>query len=379
MKKYFLLVMMMPFSVCAFKATDNHLLIEKDSILPDDSSFVEKLEPDQYPKMSNCNDANGTIESFKKCFVSYINENVQNVENLEGRVYLVFKINVEGKVEKLRIQSNHNALAEEGERLLRQMPSFIPAQKAGNPIDFIYSIPLTFKKLKVLKEEKYIPDPDVQARWENCESMKDKNKSLGECIQSFMFKRIKLEGDETKTVYMSLKIDSDGNSAVEGIEGEDEALAREVFQKSREFPKFIPAQKNGKPVGSINLIPITFNKKEMHESFNFFPDVYPQLKSCSTQSFTLESFQKCLNEHVQRNFEYPELAAKYNIQGTVSVVFRVKEDKSIQILAALGDETYMLRDEAIRIIKKLSVKAPAMKNGKPTVWIFVYPINFKLR
>ncbi|MFK8270631.1 energy transducer TonB [Capnocytophaga stomatis] len=379
MKKYFLLVVtMMSFSVYAFKATESYFSIEKDSVLPDNSLAIEKVEPDEYPKMSNCQDANGTIEGFKKCLVAYFKENVQNAENLEGRVYLVFKVNADGKIEKVRIHSNQNALIEEGERLLKQMPLFVPAQKAGNPIEFTYTMPLTFKREKALKQEKYFSNPDVEAKWESCESAEDENKSLGKCIRKFMFERIATEDDgEEKSVYMLLKIDSDGNSMVEGIEGEDEALAREVYQKSREFPKFIPARKNGKLVGSINLVPIIFNKKETYDS-STPPDVYPQIKSCKDSFFTFGSFQKCLNEHVQRNFQYPELAAKYNIQRTVYVVFKIKEDKSVQILAALGDETQILRNEAIRIIKKLSVKAPAMKDGKPTFLVFIYPINFKL-
>ncbi|MFK8302615.1 energy transducer TonB [Capnocytophaga stomatis] len=123
MKKYFLLVVtMMSFSVYAFKATESYFSIEKDSVLPDNSLAIEKVEPDEYPKMSNCQDANGTIEGFKKCLVAYFKENVQNAENLEGRVYLVFKVNADGKIEKVRIHSNQNALIEEGERLLKQMP-----------------------------------------------------------------------------------------------------------------------------------------------------------------------------------------------------------------------------------------------------------------
>ncbi|WP_157909880.1 energy transducer TonB [Capnocytophaga cynodegmi] len=377
MRKYFLIVVvMMSFSAYAFRITDNYLFMQKDSIQPNNSSVTEKVEPEQYPKMRDCQDADATIEGFKKCLITYLSENVQNPENLDGRAYLVFKVNAEGKAEKVVIHSNHNALIEEGERLLKQMPLFIPAQKSGKSIDFVYSIPLTFKRLETLKEEVYFTNPDVQARWENCENVDDTNRYLNKCIQSFMSERIKLRGDQRKLIYMLLKIDSDGNSMIEDIDGEDETLMREVVKKSREFPKFIPAMKNGKSVGSITLVSIVFNENEAHKLK--FPEIFPQIQFCKTSADNLENFQKCLDRYAKNAFKYPELAVKYNIQRTVYVVFKIREDKSIEILAALGDETHILRNEAIRIIKNLPIKAPAMEKQKPTYLVFTYPITFKL-
>ncbi|WP_052456943.1 energy transducer TonB [Capnocytophaga cynodegmi] len=377
MRKYFLIVVvMMSFSAYAFRIADNHLFMQKDSIQPDKSSVAEKVEPDQYPKMRDCRDADGTIEGFKKCLVAYLSENVQNPENLDGRAYLVFKVNTEGKAEKVVIHSNHNALIEEGERLLKQMPLFIPAQKSGKSIDFVYSIPLTFKRLETLKDEVYFTNPDVQARWENCENIDDTNRYLNKCIQSFMSEKITLRDDQRKLIYMLLKIDSDGNSMIEDIDGEDETLMREVIKKSREFPKFIPAIKNGKPVGSITLVSVVFNENEAHKLK--FPEIFPQIQFCKTSADNLENFQKCLDRYAKNAFKYPELAVKYNIQRTVYVVFKIREDKSIEILAALGDETHILRNEAIRIIKNLPIRAPAMEKQKPTYLVFTYPITFKL-
>ncbi|CEN38542.1 exported hypothetical protein [Capnocytophaga cynodegmi] len=377
MRKYFLIiVVMMSFSAYAFRITDNHLFMQKDSIQPNNSSVTEKVEPDQYPKMRDCQDADGTIEGFKKCLINYLSENVQNTENLDGRAYLVFKVNTGGKAEKVVIHSNHNALIEEGERLLKQMPLFIPAQKSGKSIDFVYSIPLTFKRLETLKDEVYFTNPDVQARWENCENIDDTNRYLNKCIQSFMSEKITLRDDQRKLIYMLLKIDSDGNSMIEDIDGEDETLMREVVKKSREFPKFIPAMKNGKSVGSITLISVVFNENEAHKLK--FPEIFPQIQFCKTSVDNLENFQKCLDRYAKNAFKYPELAVKYNIQRTVYVVFKIREDKSIEILAALGDETHILRNEAIRIIKNLPIKAPAMEKQKPTYLVFTYPITFKL-
>ncbi|CEN41470.1 exported hypothetical protein [Capnocytophaga cynodegmi] len=377
MRKYFLIiVVMMSFSAYAFRITDNHLFMQKDSIQPNNSSVTEKVEPDQYPKMRDCQDADGTIEGFKKCLINYLSENVQNTENLDGRAYLVFKVNTGGKAEKVVIHSNHNALIEEGERLLKQMPLFIPAQKSGKSIDFVYSIPLTFKRLETLKDEVYFTNPDVQARWENCENIDDTNRYLNKCIQSFMSEKITLRDDQRKLIYMLLKIDSDGNSMIEDIDGEDETLMREVVKKSREFPKFIPAMKNGKSVGSITLVSVVFNENEVHKLK--FPEIFPQIQFCKTSADNLENFQKCLDRYAKNAFKYPELAVKYNIQRTVYVVFKIREDKSIEILAALGDETHILRNEAIRIIKNLPIKAPAMEKQKPTYLVFTYPITFKL-
>ncbi|GLB50676.1 energy transducer TonB [Neptunitalea lumnitzerae] len=90
-----------------------------------------------------------------------------------------------------------------------------------------------------------------------------------------------------------------------------------------------------------------------------------------------ECFKEKLDDHVRKNFEYPEIAREMGIQGRVYVNFRINKDGTITVLGTRGPDKN-LEKEANRIINSLPKLIPGKQRGQPTPVTFAYPIVFKL-
>jgi bla regulator protein blaR1 len=111
---------------------------------------------------------------------------------------------------------------------------------------------------------------------------------------------------------------------------------------------------------------------------------------------------------IAKNIKYPDLAKENGVSAKIMVIFVVDKNGNINtdvtqfitdrdekvsdgvVVAAYGpeneensstDEKYLqlLKDEALRVVKMLPVKKPAMKDGKPVNSIYTFPINFVLQ
>ncbi|MDP2060983.1 MAG: energy transducer TonB [Flavobacteriaceae bacterium] len=89
-------------------------------------------------------------------------------------------------------------------------------------------------------------------------------------------------------------------------------------------------------------------------------------------------FQEKMNEHIRKNFEYPEIAREMNVQGKVYVQFTIAKDGSITDVMMRGPDKN-LEKEAARIISKLPKMTPGKQRGNPVKVPFSIPINFVLQ
>lgn len=90
-----------------------------------------------------------------------------------------------------------------------------------------------------------------------------------------------------------------------------------------------------------------------------------------------DCFKKNLDDHVKKNFRYPEMAQEMGIQGRVTVMFKIQKDGTIAITGVRGPDK-SLEAEARRIIEKLPPMSPGKQRGKPVAVTYAYPIFFKL-
>lgn len=66
--------------------------------------------------------------------------------NMEGKVYLQFVVNTEGKVESIKsLRSPHNLLEKEAIRVLKLFPPYTPGQIKGKPVKVRQTMPFTFR------------------------------------------------------------------------------------------------------------------------------------------------------------------------------------------------------------------------------------------
>ncbi|PDH51147.1 MAG: energy transducer TonB [Cryomorphaceae bacterium MED-G14] len=91
-----------------------------------------------------------------------------------------------------------------------------------------------------------------------------------------------------------------------------------------------------------------------------------------------DCFQEKIQEHIRKNFRYPEIAQEMGIQGRVFVQFTISKDGSITGIRTRGPDKN-LEKEADRIISKLPRMTPGKQRGRPVRVPFSVPITFKLQ
>ena len=90
-----------------------------------------------------------------------------------------------------------------------------------------------------------------------------------------------------------------------------------------------------------------------------------------------QCFNKKIQEHIIKNFNYPKKAVKKNIQGKVLVTFVIEKDGSISIDKVRGPDP-ILEEEAKRIILLLPQMTPGYFMEDPVRVTMSIPISFSL-
>ncbi|MDD2985665.1 energy transducer TonB [Flavobacterium sp.] len=90
-----------------------------------------------------------------------------------------------------------------------------------------------------------------------------------------------------------------------------------------------------------------------------------------------DCFQEKIQNHIKKNFQYPEAALDAGHQGRVFVSFVIEKDGSVTI-ANMRAPYPTLEKEAQRIMSKLPKMIPGKQRGKPVRMTMSIPITFKL-
>ncbi len=118
-------------------------------------------------------------------------------------------------------------------------------------------------------------------------------------------------------------------------------------------------------------------EEEVEVSFAVIENV-PVFPGCEKKSkaATKRCFQKKIQEHVVKNFQYPDLALEMGIQGRVSVIFVIDAKGYTTNVRSRGPDR-ILEKEAERIISLLPKMKPGEQRGKPVKVSYAVPIFFK--
>lgn len=82
---------------------------------------------------------------------------------------------------------------------------------------------------------------------------------------------------------------------------------------------------------------------------------------------------------LQKNVQYPPIAAENNIQGRVMVSFVVEPNGSISNVQVVRGVDPNLDKEAMRVVKSMPKWKPGMQTGKPVRARFTLPVQFRLQ
>ena len=109
-----------------------------------------------------------------------------------------------------------------------------------------------------------------------------------------------------------------------------------------------------------------------------FVEEAPVFPGCENATDTRECFTEKIQEHIRKNFRYPEEAQELGIQGTVSIIFTIDTDGNITDIKKHGPSP-ILEAEAERILELLPKMQPGKQKGHVVGVPFSIPITFKLQ
>jgi len=107
-------------------------------------------------------------------------------------------------------------------------------------------------------------------------------------------------------------------------------------------------------------------------------DQVPVFPGCGDATDKRACFQEKMQQHIMKNFRYPEQAQTQGIQGRVSIVMIIGSDGNIADIRMRGPHE-LLEAEARRIIEKLPRMEPAKFEGEDVSAAFSIPITFRLQ
>lgn len=103
----------------------------------------------------------------------------------------------------------------------------------------------------------------------------------------------------------------------------------------------------------------------------------PIFPGCTGNNQELKAcFQAKIQEHVLKNFKFPELAQEMGIGGKVFVLFAIDKNGIVTDIKSRGPDK-ILEKEAERIIGTLPNMIPGKQRGKPVKVPYSIPIYFK--
>ncbi|MGD1945928.1 MAG: energy transducer TonB [Croceivirga sp.] len=144
-----------------------------------------------------------------------------------------------------------------------------------------------------------------------------------------------------------------------------------------DIPDFIESEINT-PIPDTSEIP-EYIEPTIEEVLDFIVvEEKPIFPGCENAMDKYGCFQKMMQNHIRKNFRYPELAIDMNQQGKVYVQFTIQKDGSINDIKLRGPHK-ILEKEAKRIISKLPQMSPGKQRGTPVKVPFSIPINFVLQ
>ncbi len=106
--------------------------------------------------------------------------------------------------------------------------------------------------------------------------------------------------------------------------------------------------------------------------------VFPGCEDSKTNEAKKACFQKKIQEHVVKEFKYPDVAVEMGVQGRVFVQFAIDNKGYISDIRVRGPDKN-LEAEATRIVAAIPRMTPGMQRGRPVKVPYSIPITFKLQ
>jgi len=129
---------------------------------------------------------------------------------------------------------------------------------------------------------------------------------------------------------------------------------------------------------SVDDVAVEEEEEEVIVPFAVIENV-PVFPGCEggTRAERKACFEEKLQEHIRKNFSYPEIAREMGVQGKVFVLFYIDAKGNVGGIETRGPDR-LLEKEAERIIASLPHMTPGNQRGKAVKVPYSIPIVFKI-
>lgn len=308
-------------------------IAELKNSLPQEKEQIAFAKVDEVPVFPGCKNENDQRECFQKSMQRHISKNFRypqeaQEKGIQGRVSIMFTVNIEGNVTNVRMRGPHKLLEGEAARIIAKLPKMLPGKHGGKVVGVSYSIPITFRLQQQPDEFQFIN--------EEGEIFDDNQKSSVKMYNELIRERKRL-----------LKSSNDANPVIVNLDEQLSGLRLAIYHDADKVT-----------FGIIDEVPV-------------FP-------GCEDEENRRACFNKMMQKHIGENFTYPKEAKDKGIEGRVNIMFTIGKNGVIKNLRMRGPDK-LLEGEAKRIMMRLPDMKPGVHKGKKVDVPFSMPISFKLQ
>lgn len=203
---------------------------------------------------------NGSVQEWIASHVKYPYEAMR--QNIQGKVYVQFIIDEQGKVINPSIARGADSLLNtEALRVIGEMPDWTPGSQRGKKVKVSYTLPINF----ALSSSGGLPKPDTFASDSSVfVVVEDMPKFPQGTAKDWIVKNIKYPAQAMKKglqgkVYIQFIIEKDGSlSNIKIVRGIDPTLDNEAVRVIKSMPKWIPGKQRGLMVRVSYVLPVNF-------------------------------------------------------------------------------------------------------------------------
>jgi len=296
-------------------------------------------------------------------------------QNIQGDVMVEFVIRKDGVIADVHALSSPDPiLAAEAERVVRNMPRWIPGEIDGKAVSTYYKMPVAFR-LQDAAEQTGIAQ-DSAAIWSKQPSFPGGIAALAEYLEDAVhYPLVAIDEDIQGTVMVAFTVNADGSiSDVAALNQLNGGCTEEAVRVVEAMPHWIPAENiQGEKVAAQYRIPIIFQLKYASGGIEVTPKAmlskFPEFPG-GTEAY--EAFSK-------KYITYPNFAAKAGIQGLVFLSCVIDSTGAITVVQTLRSPDPILTKEAIRVVKLMPKWIPAEDlQGKKVAAMAKLPVTFRL-
>ncbi|RSK49507.1 TonB family protein [Hymenobacter rigui] len=282
-------------------------------------------------------------------------------QQVEGRVFVKFVVDTDGRVTKPEIQKGLGAgCDEEALRVIKALPRFEPGKQNGRQVQVYYTVPITFSLQTTpgapgvaIPPAPILPKPEEKV-YTYVEQMPRLVGTTEATIASALQAAVVLpaevvKGDKEGRVYVSFVIGLDGKAEdakiVRSLCPACDAAALTAVSK---LPRLEPGRQNGQTV-----------RVQLTQALQFFsPNHVFEPREAVTQA-TFNGGGVALRQYFTEKLKEPKVLAQENLRGAVEVRFVVQADGKIGAAEVTRPLCRSCDEEALRLVRAMPTWAPA--------------------